>query len=112
MNKIKIMGAWGIEEKKEVPAEVTSLYRFALQNNCWIYYDHNRVFYTPEEFMDKWRQLYKQEHTGLSNIKDFAVKSPYAAIKQRAGWIKKANEELQALLEKLEGYDIQFKPPK
>lgn len=106
------MEPWRVKEKEGIPAEVTSLHRFAIQNNCWIYHDNTRIFYTPEEFLEKWEQVYKEEHTGLSNIKDFAVKSPYAAIKQRAGWIKRANEELQALLKKLEGYDIQFKPPK
>lgn len=106
------MEPWRIKDKKEIPAEVTSLHRFAIQNNCWIYHDVSRIFYTPEEFLEKWERIYKEEHTGLSNIKDFAVKSPYAAIKQRAGWIKRASEELQALLKKLEDYDITFKPPK
>lgn len=96
----------------ETPAEVSSLHRFAEQNHCWIYFEGDRKFYTPDEFLEQWKRLYKQEKTGFSNIKDFVVKNPFAAIRQRIEWVNKVNDELQSMLKKFEGYDMTFKPPK
>lgn len=36
------------------------------------------------------------------------IMNPMGAIKQRAQWVRKASEELQALFEKLEKYKASF----
>ncbi|WP_400263082.1 hypothetical protein ACFX5U_08440 [Sphingobacterium sp. SG20118] len=103
--------AW-LDKKREIPSDVRALTNLARENNCWIYHIRTRIFYTPDEFMSQWTLLYTEGMKGLSNNKEFAVKSPYVAIKQRAEWVNKANEELQAILTKLESYEAEFKPQK
>ncbi|WP_447768356.1 hypothetical protein [Sphingobacterium faecium] len=103
--------AW-LDKKREIPTDVRSLINLARENNCWIYEQKTRIFYTPDEFLEKWPLLYHEGRRGINNNKEFAVKSPYVAIKQRAEWVKRANEELQAILKKLESYEAHFKPHK
>lgn len=101
-----------LNKKKETPGDVISLFNLAKLNNCWIYHNRTRIFYTPDEFLENWKHFFRESSRGINNNKEFAVKNPYVAIKQRAEWIKKANEELQLILTKLEGYEAEFKPPK
>lgn len=103
--------AW-LESKREIPNMVRTLVDNAKLYNCWIYHIKTRIFYTPEEFMAKWSLLYSEGRRGVDNYKEFALKSPYVAIKQRAEWINKANAELQVILTKLETYEAEFKPQK
>ncbi|PVH27021.1 hypothetical protein [Sphingobacterium corticibacter] len=98
-------------EKKEMPSKAAALYKSAKVNDCWIYDLIKKKFYTPEEFAEKWESVYREPGEIRPNL-EFKVMSPMAAIKQRAEWVRKASEELQAVLEKLEKYNVSFERKK
>ena len=87
---------------KEIPSNVKAIYQDAQLNNCWIYHQTTRKFYTPAEFLFQWQSIYREGRRHGSNEKDFLVMNPMAAIRQRAKWVNIANQELQDVLEKLQ----------
>lgn len=100
--------AW-LNKKREIPSVVSSLYNDAKLSGAWIYHKSTRRFYTPDEFIENWPDIYQQSPRGKNNREDFQIMSPMAAIRQRAEWVAKANAELQEIMRKLESYNASFK---
>lgn len=88
-------------KKVEIPSDVKAIYQDALQNNCWVYHTTTRKFYTPIEFFENWKSIYREHKRYGSNQKDLIIMNPMAAIRQRAKWVDIANRELQEVLVKL-----------
>jgi len=83
------------------PAWVSAFAREARRQNCWIYDKISKRFFTAEELEAEWRSLHREHRkNGADNQGDFVLKVPEAAIKQRAEWVKKASQELDAVIQK------------
>lgn len=109
-DKPELVPAWHRKgaEVIEVPSHIIATYKNAYVNGCWIYDSKDRKFYTPLEFIDNLKKIYSGLDHDKPNPK-LRVMNPMAAIKQRAEWVRKASEEMQAVLTKLEQYHITFK---
>lgn len=108
-DKPELVPAWRGkgQEVIEVPSHIIATYKNAYVNGCWIYDSKDRKFYTPLEFIDNWKNIYSELDHEKPNPK-LKVMNPMAAVRQRAEWVRKASEELQAVLEKLEKYNASF----
>lgn len=95
------MSWFGNIEDDRMPSWVIVFAREARLQNCWIYCKTSKKFYTPEELEADWKALHREHRkTGASNEGDFVLKVPEAAIRQRAEWVKRASQELDAIIEK------------
>lgn len=96
------------QRKKEIPSDIASIISTARVNNCWIFYEKSKSFFTPEEFERDWLKFYNTNNRS-SNVKEFKIVNPLYAIRLAALWVNIANNKQQEIIHKMENYSAEFK---
>lgn len=94
--------------QNSIPSNIDSIISTAKVNNCWIYIESKKTFYTPDELVEIWRHVY---HAGnkTNNINEFKIVTPMYAIRLATQWVNVANSKLQEIINKANNYDSEFK---
>lgn len=100
-------GAWN-NRKKDLPADVAALISNARVNNCWIFYEKSKRFFTPEEFERDWNSVFSESNRS-NNYKEFKIVTPLYAVRLAAQWVNTANTKQQEIIQKMENYSADFK---
>ena len=102
--------AW-TQRKKEIPSDMASIISTARVNNCWIFYEKGKHFFTPDELEEKW-ETYYQTTNKSNNFKEFKIVNPLYAVRLAAQWVNTANHKQQEIINKLINYSADFKEKK
>lgn len=89
--------------REEIPPSMVSLASEARLSNCWIYHHTTKKWYTPEEFLEHARVLFKQKRD-KDNMKEFAVMDPMAGLRVRMETMRKVSEEVMAFQNRINEY--------
>lgn len=103
-------GGWN-NKTNDIPANIDKVISTARVNNCWIYLESKKQFFTPDELDQQWNDAYSAANK-FNNIKDFKIVTPMYAIRLATQWVNIANTKLQEIVEKSKNYDTEFKQKK
>lgn len=91
------------------------IYKTAKANDCFIFYKPTKRWYTPEEFRDDIKNIEVRGNRGESKnlASDFAIKSPFEALKFYNKWLKLVTDKIVEIESKIDKeYDTDFKRKK
>ena len=94
-----------------IPANIDKIISTARVNNCWIYLESKKIFFTPDELDLYWNQAYSAGNK-TNNINDFKIVTPMFAIRLASQWVNVANAKLQEIIYKSNNYNTDFKVKK
>lgn len=94
--------------KSKVPSNINTIISTARVNNCWIYLESKKIFFTPDELDEMWSKVYL-EGNKTNNFSDFKLVTPMYAIRLATQWVNVANSKLQDIITKANNYDSEFK---
>lgn len=94
-------------------ANFSVIYKTAKANGCFIFHKPTKKWYTPEEFKADVPNIQRSGNRGeIKNLaSEFAIKSPYEALKFYNKWLKLVTDKIAEIESKIDqDYCVEIKP--